>query len=83
VPEQANSFFTGIGISLKQFYLAETFATIIEIAQSIVTQGFTSEELGSLNAFLRIPVKALEKPEKKASKKVAKKIAKKTTKQPK
>ena len=81
VPDQAHAFFKGIGTSLKQFYLAETFASIIEVVESIVTQGLTAEELSSLNAFLREPAKALEKlekkPEKKAAKKVAKKVAKK------
>ncbi len=77
VPEQAHSFFDKLGVSVKQFYLAETFTTIVEAVESIVTKGLSAEELSALNAFLKVPAKALEKPEKRAEKKSAKKVAKK------
>ncbi len=77
VPDQARSFFDTMKISLKQFYLAETFSTIVEAVGLIVTNGFSTEELSTLNAFLKVPAKALEKPEKRAEKKPSKKAAKK------
>ncbi len=77
VPDHARTLFESFGLSLKLFYLAETFATIIEVVESIVNKGFSTEELSLLNAFLKVPAKALEKPEKRAEKKGAKKVAKK------
>ncbi len=77
VPDQARLLFEKFGLSLKQFYLAETFASIIEAVECIVNKGFSAEDLGMLNAFLKVPAKALEKPEKRAEKKPAKKVAKK------
>ncbi len=78
VPDQARLLFEKFGLSMKTFYLAETFASIIEAVESIVNKGFSAEELGSLNAFLKVPAKVLEKSEKRVvEKKPAKKVAKK------
>lgn len=56
VPEVAHGFFEDIGISLKNFFLAEKFASIAETVNDIVTAGFDAEETAQLGAFLNEPV---------------------------